>query len=69
MLNRRFVNARIDKVNNLFVLKITWNWYFIVDYEETHICKTLDDAKSLFIEIRADSRLHARDENGNPIKL
>jgi hypothetical protein len=70
MLSRRFINARIDKINeNAFVLKIVWNWFFVVDYEEVHVFSTLDEAKSKFLEIRADCRLHAKDETGNPLKL
>jgi hypothetical protein len=70
MLSKRFVKARIDQINNqCYILTIVYNWYWLIDYEEVKVFSNLDDAKSAFLEIRADSRLHIKDTSGNPIKL
>jgi hypothetical protein len=70
MLSKRFVKARIDQINDqCYILTIVYNWYWLIDYEEVKVFSNLDDAKSAFLEIRADSRLHIKHTSGNPIKL
>jgi hypothetical protein len=40
-----------------------------MEFEESWVFSTLDEAKSKFLEIRGYGRLTALDENGTPVKL
>jgi hypothetical protein len=68
--SRIFQKGEIKKINeNAFSLKITWSWYGLMEFEESWVFNTLDEAKSKFLEIRGYGRLTALDENGTPVKL
>jgi hypothetical protein len=70
MLSKRFIKARIDQINDqCFVLTITWNWFYVVDFETIEVFSKLEDAKRKFLEIRSDDRLQIFDGQNNPIKL
>ena len=53
-LNKRYIKSRITQINeNSYILTITFSWYGIWDFYETHAVSTLEDAKKKLIEIRS----------------
>ena len=68
--NKMFISASIIKANQqAYLLKITWTWYNISNYEESFLFSTLEEAKKKFIEIRSNDRLSAVDSDGSPLKI
>lgn len=65
-----FVAATIKKANeNAYQLTITWTWYNLMNYDESFLFSTMDEAKKKFIDIRSNDRLSAVDADGTPLKL
>lgn len=68
--SKMFVAATIKKANeNAYQLTITWTWYNIMNYDESFLFSTMEEAKKKFIEIRSNDRLSAVDSDGTPLKL
>lgn len=68
--NKMFVAATIKKANeNAYQLTITWTWYNLMNYDESFLFSTMDEAKKKFIDIRSNDRLSAVDADGTPLKL
>lgn len=67
VLNKQYVKGEIKKVNNhAYMLKITWCWYYVLNYEECYVCNTLQEAKDKFLALRGDGRfLIKENENEN----
>ena len=57
VLNKQYVKGEIIKVNNhAYMLKVTWCWYYVLNYEECHVFNTLQEAKDKFLSLRGDGR-------------
>jgi hypothetical protein len=55
--NKQFQRATIEQKGNVFVLEITYWWYWATSYKETFICNTLQDAKDLLLKERTRDHL------------
>ena len=57
MLSRMFVKARIEKKNNIYVIIITYSYYYLYYFDEIEICATLQEAEHKLLEIRCSGHL------------
>ena len=70
MLEKRFVRANITGVNNTaWVLKITYNYYGLYDYNETFVYETLEACKTKLILERCHNQIQILDAQGKTVEL
>lgn len=56
-LGRRFIEAKIEKVANSYVLTVKYNYYFIMDFEEKFIFVNRSDAVGKLLQLRCGNDL------------
>ena len=63
--DRRFVRASITEIlTNVWILTVTYSYYGLYDFTESHTLDSLDAAKDRLLYIRTDSdRLRITDVN------
>jgi hypothetical protein len=62
-LGRRFIEARIEKIANSFVLTVTYNYYFLWDFNETFVFSERSAAVGKLLQLRCGNDLLI-DESG-----
>ncbi len=64
-LNKQFVSAKIVKKNdNAYVLEITYCWYYLMNYTETFVEGTMNEAKSRLLKERSHDHVVYIDIDG-----
>lgn len=56
--SKSFVKAKIEKKNNVFVVIITYSYYFLYYFDEIEICTTLQEAEHTLLMIRCSGHLN-----------
>jgi len=57
MLSRMFVKAKIEKKNGVFIIIITYSYYYLYHFDEIEVCATLQEAESKLLKIRCSGHL------------
>lgn len=65
----QFSKATITNKNGVYVLEVEYTYWGIWNYTETHILKTLEEAKSKLLQIRTKDHLIIINEDGNERNL
>lgn len=51
-LSRQFVRASIVTQKTLFIVRCTWSWYYLYEYEDVSVHDTMELAKAHLIKLR-----------------
>ena len=70
MLEKRFLYASITGINqNAWVLKITYNFYGLYNYDETFTFGSIEEAKNKLILERCHNNIQILDAQGKTVSL
>lgn len=68
--NKMFVKARIEKKNdNAFMLRITYSWYGLMEFDEVFLEASLEDAKKRLLIERSHDHVNYFDSDGKELSL
>jgi hypothetical protein len=68
MLNKQFVKAKIEEQSSVYILTITYCWYWLYYFEETYVCQSVEDCKSKLISERTNDHLSVITKDGVELK-
>jgi hypothetical protein len=69
MLSKQFIRAKIEQEAGVYVLTITYRWYFLYDWEIKYVCESIEDAKSKLIKERTNDHLSVIGKEGNELNI
>ena len=67
VLNKQFKSAKIEKKNNVYILTITYGWYYLIDYNEVFVEPTIQEAQLRLLKERSNNHIFFF-EDGKEIK-
>ena len=56
-LSKGFVKANIKLTNNMYIVRITYSYYYIFHFDEIEVCNTIEDANDYVLQKRTDGLL------------
>ena len=64
MWNKQFIRASITERQDLYILTIKYNWYWLSEFEEVFFCDTMEQAKTKLLSERTSDHLDVIDKHG-----